>query len=413
MTSEIIIMNKNGIALAADSAVTQSHSDRPAHFQNKLFSLTAHHAAGLMIHDRMQLNHVPVQTIIKMFQNTLSEDTPLAFCHYAEQFIDFINDHKTLFVHDKSNLSWVYDAMGFLQKFGSDIFISWREQKRPNTDNNNLRDYIYSCIQNKIEELQDLPSYFMADHKNLRAITTSEIQKFGEYYIDNIFNLVPLNTKIRNALYEMLYLMTVKDNFEFGQTGIVIAGYGQNDIFPSLNYIHIGGIYFDRLKYRITNTVTVTNRNQAQIIPYAAKDTVSAFIKGVHPAYEIYSLQEFKNCLQEGYSAHLNKLNQAQIDLLVEEQYQKYCQKLKRHVLSHHVQPVVESIKFLPCDDLATIAETLVNISSFQDSFMPRRNAIGGYINVASISKGDGFSWIKKPGGRTFETESAYHLKQI
>ena len=52
MTAELIVMNKNGLALAADSAVTISSGTGPAKIYNtanKLFALSKYHPIGVMV----------------------------------------------------------------------------------------------------------------------------------------------------------------------------------------------------------------------------------------------------------------------------------------------------------------------------------------------------------------------------
>lgn len=50
----------------------------------------------------------------------------------------------------------------------------------------------------------------------------------------------------------------------------------------------------------------------------------------------------------------------------------------------------------LPKDELAAMAESLVNLTSFKRKVTLERETVGGPIDVAVISKGDGFVWIKR-----------------
>jgi len=60
------------------------------------------------------------------------------------------------------------------------------------------------------------------------------------------------------------------------------------------------------------------------------------------------------------------------------------------------VSPVVDIVGDLPKDDLAAIAESLVNLTSFKHKITAEAETVGGPIDVAVISKGDGFIWIKR-----------------
>jgi hypothetical protein len=51
----------------------------------------------------------------------------------------------------------------------------------------------------------------------------------------------------------------------------------------------------------------------------------------------------------------------------------------------------------LPKDLLAEVAESLVNLTSFKRRIsMTSAETVGGPIDVAVISRGDGFVWIKR-----------------
>jgi hypothetical protein len=50
----------------------------------------------------------------------------------------------------------------------------------------------------------------------------------------------------------------------------------------------------------------------------------------------------------------------------------------------------------LPKDELAAMAESLVNLTSFKRKVTMESETVGGPIDVAVISKGDGFIWIKR-----------------
>jgi len=56
----------------------------------------------------------------------------------------------------------------------------------------------------------------------------------------------------------------------------------------------------------------------------------------------------------------------------------------------------MRSVAILPKDELANMAESLVNITSFIRKVSMDVESVGGPIDVAVISKKDGFIWIKR-----------------
>jgi hypothetical protein len=75
----------------------------------------------------------------------------------------------------------------------------------------------------------------------------------------------------------------------------------------------------------------------------------------------------------------------------------KFQENLREYSNSNHVHPVINAVSFLPKDELAFMAETLVSLTSFKRKVsMSMAETVGGPVDVAVISKGDGFVWVKR-----------------
>ena len=72
MTAVVAIMNKSGLALAADSAVTVTNgtggysSSKIYNTANKLFMLSKYHPVGIMVYSSAEFMQVPWELIIKL-----------------------------------------------------------------------------------------------------------------------------------------------------------------------------------------------------------------------------------------------------------------------------------------------------------------------------------------------------------
>lgn len=60
-----------------------------------------------------------------------------------------------------------------------------------------------------------------------------------------------------------------------------------------------------------------------------------------------------------------------------------------------HSDPIIGIVEHLPKQELANMAEALVSITSLKRRVSPHDEDVGGPIDVATISKGDGFQWTK------------------
>jgi hypothetical protein len=62
----------------------------------------------------------------------------------------------------------------------------------------------------------------------------------------------------------------------------------------------------------------------------------------------------------------------------------------------HMVDPVIKSLTTLPKEELAALAESLVCLTYLRKRVTDDPETVGGAIDVAVISKGDGFIWMKR-----------------
>ena len=100
MTAEIAIMNKEAIALAADSAVTiNTGSGRKIYNTvNKLFALTKYAPVGIMVYGRADLMGIPWESIIKTYRPVIGRKTFGTIDEYVSHFVSFIKTNsKRLF----------------------------------------------------------------------------------------------------------------------------------------------------------------------------------------------------------------------------------------------------------------------------------------------------------------------------
>lgn len=74
----------------------------------------------------------------------------------------------------------------------------------------------------------------------------------------------------------------------------------------------------------------------------------------------------------------------------------------------HFVSPVLSVVTALPKAELASMAESLVNLTSMKRHVSSVSETVGGPIDVALISKGDGFVWIKRK--HYFDKDLNYHF---
>jgi len=226
--------------------------------------------------------------------------------------------------------------------------------------------------------------------------------------IEHVFQDLPLTSSLMSKLHSIGMCLQTRTFFFDGLSGLVIAGFGEDEIYPSVCTYEIEGVISKRLKYRHREDKShkVSEGMDCAIVPFAQEDMVASFMNGMNPA------------VHEFISGYLHKLLKRIPDLIsdndlngskarkdeIREEYRKdidsvfqtFGNDLREHMQEKHIGPVINMVQVLPKDELAAMAESLVNLTAFKRRMTDSLETVGGPIDVAVISKGDGLVWVKR-----------------
>ena len=110
MSAGICIMNKNAIALAADSAVTVGQHLAIHNSANKLFALSKVAPVGVIIYSSGEIMGVPVEIVIKQYKKDLAQKTFDTLDEYVDDFIAYLIRNKDLFHFPQNEKRFVKDV---------------------------------------------------------------------------------------------------------------------------------------------------------------------------------------------------------------------------------------------------------------------------------------------------------------
>ena len=66
------------------------------------------------------------------------------------------------------------------------------------------------------------------------------------------------------------------------------------------------------------------------------------------------------------------------------------------YIQENYINKLIDIVAFLSKEDLADMAESLVRITSIKCHVSSYQDSVGGPVDVAVITKGDGFVWLKR-----------------
>jgi hypothetical protein len=224
--------------------------------------------------------------------------------------------------------------------------------------------------------------------------------------VAHVFKKFPLSQKMKR---ELRTLGSLAQFVGPDHTGLVFAGFGTRDTCPQLIEHRAHGIVGDRLVAHHSGSLAQLNLRNASacIVPFAQKEMVRTFMEGISPLYRRTIEQCMARVLKRYTGAVLDKAGMSKKARTVVEQkisqsgmheraltaYSKELVLFSRDEVWH---PIVDVVGLLPKHELATMAQALVALQSLKRRISFDADTVGEPIDVAIISKGDGFIWVKR-----------------
>ena len=408
MTAEIAVMNEEAIALAADSAVTG-----PAKIftsANKIFALSKYHPVALMVFDSAQFHSVPWETIVKQYRRELGDQCFLSLAAHADHFLEYFSTAKALFPPEAQERGVARLALSLFQAILQDAFDVVKDQLQKGEEPTG--EEVVATIEHWIEKHHQrwkAANFKLGLPSNYRDTVRKRYADQVNAAITNVFENVPLSPRAIRQIRQLIPWVAAKDaRFLRGpqHSGIVIAGFGSEDVFPRLRRFDFEGVIADRLKFVEGPPVNVGPDERAVIIPFAQREQVETFMEGIDRKLRRHLhgwWDERLPALVDEVGDHLELSPKKREELvgafsekcnsIVSDEYEG---TLGQFSWENNIEPIIDIVGMLPKDELAEMAESLINLTSFKRRVTPEAETVGGPIDVAVISRGDGFIWIKR-----------------
>ncbi|HEV2299245.1 MAG TPA: hypothetical protein VGR72_12090 [Candidatus Acidoferrales bacterium] len=413
MTAEVAILNRNAVALAADSAVTLQHPEgSKIYLTNKLFSLSSYQPVGIMVYGSAQLMGVPWETAIKQYRAEIGARAFPKLEQYASHFLKFIENNRLLFSNDQQKEHCYLLVRAWLHHL-TELFINAMQQilqsRKTAISEPEARAIFRKIVRTEIQLVEKRPLFPRFREANAGALRRNcmvHIRRAINDELQTLKGAISDRELVRGCLLTITHAAHTRS-----QSGIVIAGFGDKELFPALRCYLADGVVAGRLrafepkqKQARIGPTSVT----AVVMAFAQSEMVSLFMNGIDDGFEDFLMAYVQKILCDGYPSVLNKLLSEDV---ASNKLQEIVQRLRKagsdlaselrsqmqdYQSKNHSEPIVEIVDYLPKEELAAMAEALVNLTSFKRHVTRQAETVGGPIDVAVISRGDGFIWIKR-----------------
>lgn len=419
MTSEICVMNRMSVVLAADSASTISYYEdgklQQRYFKgaNKVFQLSEEHPVGLMIYGNAEIMGVPWELVIKAFRKHLGNSSYETVKGYAKAFRQFMDDNQQLFPNEDRlenfDNSIALQTALFCRDYDEGL------EADPDFDETNHLEKVLKRVEdmdfaNGLDEdfleklLEERPDIILARLKS----ASSEV--FHPY----------LNGRPDERLLEIISLAIKLKAKQLPEspTGLVFAGFGDASIYPESFVSRETGFIADQLVMANEQGTKISHQYSSYISGFAQSSMADTFIIGFD-AQAYQTIQESqRNGLPDLLAPFLAELGgtveqtdkgvivrDADGNIVIDEArfsdfeisaFQPIGTDILQNSRQKHGEPLERVISMLPVEEMAELAATMVDLQSLKEKVTRPSETVGGPVDVAIITKNEGLVWKKR-----------------
>ena len=413
MTAIVGIINRNGAAFAADSAATHTLSadnkKKITNHANKVFELSKYHPVGVAICGTLSFMGVPWEDIIKQYRANVEKTDFPHLLDYVQNFMKFVREAILPKFVDEQKGQMRHLCVGLRQEV---IDIAVKDLQEKGRDGKSITSLdLFPIICTKLTQF--IEDYSKEKMRNGKDFEGYSIEDFTAYARDIISGVLKELTEddncpegFKDLFAEALYnILLSRNHVYFPTTELIFWGYGEDDLFPSCHSILISSAFNGRIRWTDQTDFVVSNSSPAWIIPYAQTDVANTVVRGVDQN------------LRDHFSGKANEvLNKFKMDLVQKLDEVNAPDDLKKaiagldtnpytalftgdmndYIQENYIDKLMDTVSYLMKEDLADMAESLVRMTCLKRHFTTDEETVGGPVDVAVATRGDGFAWIKR-----------------
>lgn len=416
MTTEIAVLNRLGVALATDSAVTISGGGRTKVFDSadKLFELSDRHPVGIMINGNMDCISVPWEILVKGFRETEGGESRDSTDNWLSDFLSYVERHETLTegADGAYTRQIAEQELEFVQAIMFEQFSAYMDspearRSRPKTSFD-LPIVLQNALDDRLAEFDGVHRADSLESQDEEALVST----LAEQVVDILSGPFPervLTDKHKTSFATLVAKSRLaRQSSEFA-TGIVIAGYGRNDTFPTAHAVEVDGRVQGQLKFsQFERESIAASDDKGRVLPFAQTDVIQRLLGGADPRFVKQTADfigravervgnQVEQALRSGRTGTKKVAGRqqliAEIAALVASEYETDVADNLRKQFEREFDRMVA---LMPKQELIELGEALVSITAAERKATTDEGTVGGPIDVAMITKHEGFVWIKR-----------------
>ena len=399
--------------MAADSAGTTG--GKILNSNNKLFMLSKRRPVGIMIYGSSDIMGYPWETIVKMYRKLLGKTSFPTLSEYVEHFKKYLReselfDEKSKKLYIESVFEIVADdIIKIIKAIFPDIKTMGKE----------VLNLYFSQIVSEKKQTSERESIKCELTEEERNAALAAHKDFSDKLISEKFGVHGISKETIGDIYEIMKNAIFKNpDIYGGSSGLVFSGFGEEDVFPSAISFMVSSVINKKIMMSEQSSNSIDLETDSIISPFAQRDMMESFVYGIDPGVKNEIARQLNGMFLKipqavtnlmRFSAEQSKALEYSFKSVLGTLSVKFFNKTDAFIRDNYIIPILQGVATLPPEDLAMMAETLVSLTSFKRKISANQTeTVGGPVDVATITKGDGFIWIKRK--HYFQADKNHHF---
>ena len=418
MTAVVGILNMSAVAIAADSAVTITNQSNEKIFNNanKIFQLSKYHPVGLAIYGSGSLMFTPWEVVIKTYRNQLPKNGFDTITEYREDFLNYLQSNGYFSTQIGFNAKIATTLKSILDRFLNLIqnlvigpnpqnFFALTAQQQTDSLKNTFKEQLKSASANLKNFPQHSGDYSQISQTELLSEFKASTMYQQVMNTHNVTTMGWVDMEVIQLIDDYLYDYLLTSDFSQSvPAGLVFVGYGNAQLYPQCHCVEIAEVIKGKLRWKVGSDTTISDSNQSAIMPYAQADVIDTIISGMSPDINRELLRQIEQMLSQHNMQVANLINHIDPSLAqhlrngfnIGHLIQTLGQNMAAFQNNFSTGRTLESVRLFSKEDLAELAESLIYLTYLKRRMTFAQETVSKPVDVAVISKGDGFIWIKR-----------------
>lgn len=311
MTTEVVVLNREAVAVAADSAVTIRNLDpndntpKIHHTANKIFQLSSDEPIAIVVYGSAAFGLIPWETVVKEYRKRLGNTVFDTVEEYAQNFIGALAvlvPHYPPKVQESTVRRQIAYEMFLLQEL---------ERANETPTDMDRRSNLLALMDERIDYFAFCPCLDQISDSDADSQISAAFDDF-KAFLEEVFGGLAIDQGILEKAQALsrLSLRSLDEN-KFG-SGIVVVGFGSAQLFPALSHYAVDGVVACKPRTRYLSSVRIDEDRSAEVLPFAQDDMIRVFLDGIDPEYT----EALGKVLSRTLDRSTEPLTQAAADLL-------------------------------------------------------------------------------------------------